>query len=65
MILTLTGTFINVIRCGFKVITVNRKRDMVTTSLSFIVEEGNDAKTHGRNTSILLYKNPTSRGNNE
>lgn len=55
MIFTPTAIFINVIRFGFKVITVDRKTNMATANLSFIVQEGNDAKTPGRDTSISLH----------
>jgi hypothetical protein len=49
----------------FKLLQRTEKTDMVTTSLSFIVQGGNDAKIHSRDTSTLLHKNTTSRENNE
>jgi hypothetical protein len=55
MIFTPTAIFINVIRFGFKVITGDRKTNMAIASLSFIVQEGNDTKTPGRDMSISFH----------
>jgi len=59
MIFTPTAIFINIIRFGFKVITGDRKINMATASLSFTVQQGNDAKTPGRDTSIFLHLKKT------
>jgi hypothetical protein len=55
MIFTPTAIFINIIQFGFKVITGDKKTNMATTNLSFNVQEGNDAKTPGRDKSIFFH----------